>query len=494
MKRALFFVYLDTHFIELARAAEVLRADGGYEPVFLFAYRYPAIAQDLERCRKAGYRCIDAAGRPLVPAPDAPPVAPSGATGVASPQFAPNLSALARLRRRLVPAGVRAKVLSFLAAWRGGSLRQLALSLVFPRLGGYLEHYRAQMAVTERIVEEVAPAVLVLPEDNVAYVTGLLIRAAHRRGIPALVIPYTIVNAEEIAEAYWHNPDYSLCRWRNRVAGMLFARWVHEHRDRSLLPLPADHIAAIELLGLAPPRPWIINSGEADAIAVEGPFMQRYYEQAGLAPEKLVVTGALYDDVLHRQIADAKQQRREPSQRPLLLCALPPDQYRSGRPGAEFDSYEKLVRAWAAMLAEAREFSVLLRLHPRTLREEVPYLESEYGLELTGHDTASLIPHCDLYVASVSATIRMAVACGKPVINYDCYRFRYRDFIEVPGVLTVEDAPAFARELRALADPPALEALAAKQRAFAATANLIDGRAHERLLGLINSLARRVGG
>ncbi len=35
----------------------------------------------------------------------------------------------------------------------------------------------------------------------------------------------------------------------------------------------------------------------------------------------------------------------------------------------------------------------------------------------------SLVPLCSLYVASVSATIRWAIACGKPVVNYDVYRF-----------------------------------------------------------------------
>ena len=115
-------------------------------------------------------------------------------------------------------------------------------------------------------------------------------------------------------------------------------------------------------------------------------------------------------------------------------------------------------------------------------------LRAEYGLTLTDKDTASLIPHCDVYVASVSATIRLAIAAGKPVINYDCYRYRWQDFAKVAGVITVEDEASFHRELARLSDPSARDALAARQREFAARANLLDGRAGERMLALVERL------
>ena len=41
-------------------------------------------------------------------------------------------------------------------------------------------------------------------------------------------------------------------------------------------------------------------------------------------------------------------------------------------------------------------------------------------------------------VASISATIRWAIACGIPVINYDTYRYRYADYESAAGVVDVE--------------------------------------------------------
>ena len=65
-------------------------------------------------------------------------------------------------------------------------------------------------------------------------------------------------------------------------------------------------------------------------------------------------------------------------------------------------------------------------------------------------NTAELVPLCDVFVASISSTIRWAIACGKPVVNYDVYRYRYTDFIGVEGVLTCEEQDEFVSVLRRL--------------------------------------------
>ena len=59
-------------------------------------------------------------------------------------------------------------------------------------------------------------------------------------------------------------------------------------------------------------------------------------------------------------------------------------------------------------------------------------------MRIAARKTSELVPLCDLYVASVSSTIRWAIACGKPVVNYDVYRYRYTDFISLDGVLIID--------------------------------------------------------
>jgi len=498
MSRALLFVYLETHFIECARVADLLKRERGWSAVFLFAYRYPASARDVEWCRQSGFQCIDQSGEWIVGGPF---VDPSASV------IEPKVSLADRRRTGLgawllnrLPQRSRDRVRAILMSFRTPGRVENLLVPMFPRLAIYMPHYRAQRELAARILDVVMPDLLILPEDNVEYTTGLLVREARERSIPSAIVPYTIVNAEEIAEAYWHNPTYCVSGWRDRLVRLLFPKWFHRHRGRDLMRLPVDNIIALELSGLAPPLPWIVNSGFADAIAVEGPFMRDYYIAAGLPPEKLVVTGALYDDVLHEHLLRGRERAAElraslglQAEGPVLLCALPPDQYPSGRPGAEFANYEKMLRAWADVLREAKEYQVLIRLHPRTSKQDVGFLEKEFGLRVVEQDTATLIPLCDVYVASVSATIRLAVAAGKPVLNYDCYRFRYSDFRCVPGVVTVEDVKSFRTKIELLADPEERRRLAETQRQFAARANIIDGHAGERMLNLFDHLALRCG-
>jgi hypothetical protein len=81
---------------------------------------------------------------------------------------------------------------------------------------------------------------------------------------------------------------------------------------------------------------------------------------------------------------------------------------------------------------------------------------------------ADMVPTCDFYVASVSSTIRWAIACGKPVINYDVYRYRYSDFLKVPGVFTMQEQHEFRSALNRLA-------LDGEYRKIAAAQNMLSG-------------------
>ena len=92
--------------------------------------------------------------------------------------------------------------------------------------------------------------------------------------------------------------------------------------------------------GVAPPRPWIPNDGRWDAFAAESPRMlRRYLEEFRMPAERVVLTGAMSDDVLHagRQNAGKLKEQvyRElglPPGRPMVLVSFPSNQFGSGRP------------------------------------------------------------------------------------------------------------------------------------------------------------------
>jgi hypothetical protein len=257
----------------------------------------------------------------------------------------------------------------------------------------------------------------------------------------------------------------------------------------------------MEWLRLAPPRPWVFNSGYADAIATESKAMQQYYDTVGLPLDQMVVTGSLADDVLADCAREANSQRLEffnhlgLPDRPMLLCALPPDflDMTGGRPECDFRTYEDLVRIWMESITNIRGFNTVVCLHPSVARTQMEYIQ-RFGATVAHQPTVSLVPLCDIYVASVSSTIRWAIACGKPVVNYDVYRYRYSDYKEVPGVLTVEDEHSFRAAIRRLVEDRAFyEETVQRQRSVAEHWGNLDGRASERMLALFDTTLQAYG-
>jgi hypothetical protein len=461
MKPILLVVIIDAHFTELVRVARMLKEHPDFEPIVFFAERYPNLAKDVATCQREGIRCLDGEGEPLEPAVttrDTRPLPP------------PRPSTINRLLGKLPP--------------------ELLVSAFAVPI--WIAGYRSSVRKAGRILDRHRPWLLVLAEDNPGYLTSAYVAAGHDRGIASVIVPYTVATRREAAEAYYEIGSHGV-RGANRIVAAVFPRWVHEHRDRRLLRLPAGKLLALEALRLAPPDPWTYLSGSADVIAVESDRMERHYLREGLPPERLVRTGALYDDVLARNRSAALENRRAvlkdaglTDDKPLVLCALPPDQFTCIRPGREFASQRELLEFMVETFRSVAA-NVVYRLHPRTRAEEMEFLRA-LGAPIIDRDTAELVPLCDVFVASVSATIRWAIACGKPVINYDMHRYRYHDFDEAGGVVTIEDKADFPRVVRDVVANRAT--YAARQAAVAPDWATLDGKAGARMAQLFDRVAK----
>ena len=429
MKQILVVAHINTFFTELIQVGRLLKQAGRYEPIFV-VYPYPTRDLDLRRLDGEGLRHVE------------PPVVERHALHV--PVVTPIVE-LEQSRRR-----IRAVLARF----------DLALVV----LGG----------------------------DMVGYDTSIWIQECHRRGIKVALVPSTMSDGLEQAEVYYHDPTHQLSGL-NRVAARLYPKWVREHRGKRLLRVPGGRVIAMELLGLAPPLPWIFNSGRADAIAIESQAMLKYYARCGITGEQLVVTGSLSDDVLAATKRDAAALREGvyrdlglPPGRPMLLSPLPPDflYVSGGRPECEFKTYPELVEYWISSLLAVTTHNIVISLHPSVRYQEMKHIESD-RVKIGRQSTNSLVPLSDLYVASVSSTIRWAIACGIPVINYDVYRYRYKDYVDVSGVANTEDKQQFRTWL---AQPSLFEVLRAKQQANAPLWGTLDGKSGERMLAFFDRL------
>jgi hypothetical protein len=340
------------------------------------------------------------------------------------------------------------------------------------------------------------PVLLAVTEDGVGGPVPL-VHTARRLGIPVLVIPYEFSTLKQPVLSIRSGPrhkDHVINSALRRWVAARYPSWALTWEEEPLLRLPAMHVLSFEWLKMAPPQPWAVHGGEADRVAVESPAMQRHYLSLGMPPAKLTLTGALSDDNLYQHMLRRDETRRALFQELgwaedslFLLCSLPPD-YTGKRQEACFSNYRDQLTFWIHTLRQLGRFKVLYQLHPAVTDAEKNFVAS-LGVPVTTQDPAALIPCCDLFITSVSSIIRWAIACGKPVINFDVYRFDYDDYRDVPGVLTVNETAAFEAEISKLTPCSGyLQDLTDKQRASVKEWGMLDGSSGSRMLEIMQKL------
>ncbi len=446
--RVLFVVHANTWFAELFRAASFFR-NSGVHVRFLFAMVYPQLAGFAGECRRAGI-----------------PVHES-------------------LNSRL-------GTVTRIARWLRDRLNRPFF------LARVLYHYLGHVICTRAVASFVAEGhidLVVLGGDLAGYDTAEFIEGARRAGARTMIVPGSMSDGEEQAEVYKDIPAFRVeGSPANQAVARIFPAWKKLHRGRALVRLPGAEIIAKELHGTAPPLPWVSSSGWADAICVESEYMMEYYRRCGIPDNQLKPVGSLANDALGRVFRErailGQTLRQELNLRdlPILLTAVAPDFFpKGGRPEAEFSTHGEMLGSWFAVLDKVLGFEVVASLHPSasdTLRQVL----RRRGVKVAEESILSLIPHASLFVACVSSTIRWALASGVPVVNYDFYRYRYRDFQGAPGVLNVDDRVGFETAVLELTGNP----LALRQLRDSIDSKfwgVLDGKAGERLLGLAQDLA-----
>ncbi|RUR20249.1 hypothetical protein ELY21_01650 [Legionella sp. km535] len=336
---------------------------------------------------------------------------------------------------------------------------------------------------------------MVFPEHNLFYFTQLFVYIGKKQGIASIIVPFTIANTLEWSEAFYKEKSRSLSNLYNKVCAFAFPHWIHTYKDRQLL-LPVELVLFHEMLQISPKNPWLLNSGDIDFLALESNAMKEYYISAGIEEKYLRATGALYNDELYFKLQNSNENREQLYKslnmqpgKPLLLCALPPNQCTGRKDELEFSDYEEIVRFVMSELSKyATDYNIVVNLHPRIKPESVEYI-NEYPITIFKGDIAEVIPLSSIYVATCSATIRMAVSCGIPVINYDLYRYRYDDYNQLDGVLTLFDRDEFSTQLRhLLVEKEFYKQLQSAQIKDSNKWGTLDGKAGANLLNEIDLL------
>lgn len=473
LKHILLIIHTNSYFAGLAEVGKRLKQHGKYEPLFLFPLNYPTLKRDIDICLKENLPYLLGSGIVV-------------ANGThSSVDWTDNDSKKSRILFKgksllMILAKIRLIIRSLLNIMPINVLYQIYI-------------LKKQIKFIRYLIQKEQISLIISPADN-RYDQAAFIRAGHIEQIPSVVIPQFMAGPLEWAEFVWNIPDFDARKLINRLVSALYPHWVYEHKGRKLVAKPANQALAYELLGIAPPLPWTLHSGFADKLALESEAVRDYCISEGLPKERLVVTGSCTHDIITNVLIDSKKIKRELCitmglipELPIILSALPPDSIYMGRSNYEFQNYADLLEFWCRSLAKIKDYNIVICLHPSVNADELMFIE-KWGVKIAKEPTYKLIPLCDLFVASISATIQWAIACGVPVLNYDVYQYHYTDYNDLGGVINVYSREEFLNTLdRLTSEPLFFTEVSSHQRSDAEHWGRLDGKCGERLLKLFDS-------
>jgi hypothetical protein len=490
---------------ELLRVAETAQAILDAPPVFFFVKQgYRRLAADTAEVIARGFQWMDAQGRlQTTQAVDASPAGEGsrkqtvpGTSVPALPSNACRRSVAGRIfALALLPVAIGTSLLN---AW-WGSTRIAAREVAnFTR---DVRRFRRRYSELHTILAKCRPSMLIVGQDGPGGDLSLLLIAAGRQGIPRLITPFAMFSIQETADYAAARSDHQVkSSGLNRVVAKAFPHWVLRYMGRELLRLPGYRALALEMTGLIRGLPWTPLSEPVEAITADSEVAAEALDRLGVERALLHVIGSPVQDRLASHLkAHAVLRERlcrehglDPT-KPLVFCGWPVNMFAwlAGRP-IHYPDYEAVAAAWTRVLGEVRDrhqVNVIISIHPKTLPQEYAAAE-QAGLPCRRGGADELIAICDLFTTLNGSSITAwAIACGKPVLLFDCFQTKYSDFLDVPGCLIVETEEAFAAELHALCEQTQRrEAFASRQNTVASRWGQLDGEAGARLGGVIRQL------
>lgn len=381
-------------------------------------------------------------------------------------------------------------------------VRAFFFSLIALRVGGaFTRALGARIAAAQQVLEELCPNAVMVSEDGISGPAAVM-AAARSLGLPVIDLPYGYGTQDdlEIVLAAKEASNELIRLGRGPLAWLLAwlaPTWIKKGRFAGALIFPLPYIVAREALGMTLRNAWIVHGGYADRLLVESEQMMDLYRSEGLPEKKLVLTGSPYCDSMHRALSDDlaataafRRPRAVQPGRLRILVSWPPSYHASRGGHSEYPTYEEMSRDILTWLSALPGCELTVSLHP-AVQDEMRKFIGRLGVSISDEYVICLIPKHDIYISYFSSTIRWALACGKPVVNYDAYRLGLDVYASAPAFFNVSAADQFKRQVAFLTS--SLEGFAkasSDQASVAKRWGMVDGQCMSRILAEIDSIER----
>lgn len=329
---------------------------------------------------------------------------------------------------------------------------------------------------------------VLLAEDNVERDSYAWIAGAKRRQIKSVVLSYGALSEQEAINAYKRSQIHAVDQAQAEFICKWFPHWLAEGEDFCITRIPFRTALAREFTNTAPFNPWLVNAGHADSIAVESAVIRRLYLEHGFEEDSVQPIGHPMQDTLACNLLNRDHIRSRYCEMfgldkslPIAVVGIPPDN--TATTTGCYTEYAGVIRSFSEIPRDILKMNVLVSLHPN-IPVHIRDALIVNGYHYVEGSASSIIPIADLYIASTSSTIKWAISCGIPTINYDCYSYDYDDFRDCTSVIHVSTEQSYQETLAMLNSPQERTRLTGIARAEAQEWGVLDGRATDRLIRL----------
>ena len=362
---------------------------------------------------------------------------------------------------------------------------------------------KERISEIRRLIKWHNVSMLLMPDASPAYFAPLLASAARKENVVVLTNPLDRDSPKSYAMIYKSDNSLLVSGFTGKIISKIFSKWIIEYENKRILRLSVQQIIAQEILQISPPQPWYTIGYLEDIVVVNNKRQQLFLKSMGIVEEKLKVTGCpeldYIADIAEDGLNDFERNTSDDFlSKPIILCALPQTHWIAGRPEAEFQNHKEMIDTWIKCLTAQSNYNIIISLHPSMPYHDYQYLDCE-NLKVAQEDILKLIPICSIFIACLSSTIQFAIALGKPVINYDVYRYsleiEYLSFSESKGTVTVLNKNDFSKVVtRITSDRDYYNFLAGCQKNISKEWGLLDGQSVHRFANLIDNIYLKTKG
>lgn len=342
---------------------------------------------------------------------------------------------------------------------------------------------QANRTIARDVLERTKPSLIVCTGDPAGYT---FLKTANELRIPSIYVQW--------AEAF--SPEWHRVWYRAQAKA----------KDASLPPLRRLRRKVGRQLyrALGEGTQWPVPGKQATALAVPGAFYQEMYIRAGVAAEKIRVTGNPQCDEMFRcanldetEHARIRKMLGIPGNIPVTLFALD-DFERSvhlDRRNAE-DTDETILRAIRAALPR---HALVVKLHPKhgpEHRERIRALDPAAVLAGSEIEVGSLVAVAAAVVCVTSSVLLWAIGIGRPAISTFLWKGadEFRVVRHYSGVEQADSYDTLVDTLRRQTSDPEYSAVWRERRRSCRDRFLrVDGRSVDRIVAEILGLVRDAG-